>query len=71
MLTDPQAKLCQSLIEEYLHSKGFSWESVCDLPEGETKRLLTEASMYAALKLAEVEKRSTLMHDIHGSAQLS
>jgi hypothetical protein len=71
MLTDPQAKLCQSLIEEYLRGKGFTWDSVCALPEGETKRLLTEASMYAALKLAEVEKRSTLLHDIHGSAQLS
>ena len=68
MLIDPQTKLCQSLIEEYLHSKGFTWENVCELPEGETKRLLTEASMYAALKLAEDVTRKgealalTLLH---------
>jgi hypothetical protein len=70
MLIDPQTKLCQSLIEEYLHSKGFTWENVCELPEGETKRLLTEASMYAALKLAEDVNRAHLLQDIHGSAQL-
>jgi hypothetical protein len=36
------------------------------LPADEAKRVLTEASVYAAAKLAEVEARAHFVHDIHG-----
>ena len=35
------------------------------LPEDEAKRVMTEASMYAGMKLAEVEARAHFVRDIH------
>ena len=36
------------------------------LPEDEAKRVLTETSVYAAAKLAEVEARTHFVHEIRG-----
>ena len=47
----PQSKLERKYIQEYLHSKGASLESLGELPKAEQQRLMSEASQYASLKL--------------------
>jgi hypothetical protein len=66
MMQDPTAHLGQAYIEEYLHGKGHTWDSVCHLPKDEAKTLMTEASTYAALKLAEVYARGHVVEELHG-----
>jgi hypothetical protein len=65
-MDDPEAGLEKALIESYLQTKGVDSERLHFLPEGEAKRLLTEASVFAATKLAEVEARAQFVHEIHG-----
>jgi len=61
----PQTKVAWKYIPEYLRSKGVSLESLGKLPKEEQQRLMSEASQYASLKLAEVESRAKFRHDIH------
>ena len=61
----PQSTLERKYIQEYLHSKGASLESLGKLPKDEQQHLMREASKYASLKLAEVESRAKFRHDIH------
>lgn len=61
----PQSKLERKYIQEYLHSQGASLESLGQLPKDEQLRLMSEASQYASLKLAEVESRAKFRRDIH------
>ena len=63
---DPQAKLERSYIEAYLKTKGVSLKDLPSLPEETAKALMTEACKYASNKLAEVETRSKLIHELHG-----
>ena len=53
-------------IEEFLWARGLDSSALHALPEDEAKRVLTEASVYAAAKLAEVEARAHFVHEIHG-----
>ena len=62
---DPEARLEQALIEEFLRARGLDSNAVHALPEDEAKRVLTEASVYAGAKLAEVEARAHYVHEIH------
>jgi hypothetical protein len=41
---------------------------VHELPEEDAKRLMTEASIFASTKLAEVETRAQFLQEIHGAA---
>jgi len=68
VMEEPQAVLEGIYIEAYLSSKGYTLQSVQELPEAETKQLMAEASAYASTRLAEVEMRAHLVKDIHGSA---
>jgi len=65
-LEDPLAKLEKSFIEAFLATKGYSIKDLESLPRQTVKILMTEACMYASSKLAEVETRSRLVHDLHG-----
>ena len=69
MMEDPSAQLGKMYIEEYLHMQGFTWESVCQLPKEEAKKLMTDASTYAALKLAEVYAKAHTVEELHGTLQ--
>lgn len=68
-MEDPQANLERMYFVEFLHSKGHTMESVQELPESEAKRLITDASTYAAVKVAEVEQRAHLVQELHGIAE--
>lgn len=64
-LASPQAKLEKMYIEEYLREKGFLAKDLTTLPEKEAVSLMTEASRYASLKLAELESQARLHTKIH------
>ncbi len=68
-MQDPQAKLGQMYIEEYLRNKGFSWQQVCEMPPEQAKKLMVEASTYAAMKLTEVDARANVVKQIHDASQ--
>ena len=62
----PLAELERSFIEAYLESKGYHSQDLKHLPKKLARQLRIEASIYASNKLAEVEMRSRLIHEIHG-----
>ena len=69
-MQDPQEKLERMYVEEFLRSCGYTWESANALPEAERKKILTEASTYAAVKLAEVEGKARVVDELHGVSKV-
>ena len=65
-MEDPEGKLEDALIEEFLRARDLDSGALHALPADEAKRVLTEASVYAGTKLAEVEARAHFVHEIHG-----
>ena len=65
-MEDPEAKLATVYIDEYLHGRGHTLESICSLPKEQAKQLMIEASTYAAIKLAEVDTKARVIKEIHG-----
>ena len=68
-LENPERRLEQTLIREFLRARGYDSRALEALPENDRKRLLTEASIHAAGKLAEVEARAHFVRDVHGSTE--
>ena len=68
-LLNPEGQLEQTLIQEFLRARGYDARALEALPEEDRKRLLTEASIHAAGKLAEVEARAHFVKDVHGSTE--
>jgi hypothetical protein len=64
----PDAALEQAFIDAFLRTRGHDTSSVEQLPEDERKRLLEEASVHAAGKLAEVEARAHFVQELHHGA---
>jgi len=62
---DHEAKLELALIEEYLHEHGHELKELPGLAYAERQRLLHDASIYAAGKLAEIEARAHYIEDLH------
>jgi hypothetical protein len=65
---DPNAGLERMFLQAYLCSRGHTLESLRELPAEEAKRLMTEASIYASSKLAEVEARAHFVRDLHSAS---
>jgi hypothetical protein len=65
-LQNPEGQLERSLIEEFLRTCGHDSRSVETLPDDQRKRLLQDASVSAAGKLAEIEARARFVHELHG-----
>jgi hypothetical protein len=64
-LEAPLRQLERSFIEEFVRSRGHDPLKLDDLPVSERNALLSEASVYASAKLAEVESRAHYLHEIH------
>jgi uncharacterized membrane protein len=64
-LDEPKVALENALIEEYLQSQGYSTKLLPELSKKLRKKLMTEASQYASLKLEEIEARAHLVEEIH------
>ncbi len=67
-MADPDEPLECALIDEFLRAHGYDWDALDALPDAEARRVLTEASVYAGMKLAEVHSRAHLVHSIHGES---
>ena len=61
----PLSHLERALIDEFIRARGYDPLTLANLPEHEHKMLLRDASLHASTKLAEVESRSHLVHDLH------
>jgi hypothetical protein len=64
---DRDAQLEAALIAEFLARKGQTLETLRNLPPDQALTLLKEASSYASGRLAEIESRAHLQHDLHGT----
>ena len=63
---DPEGPLEEALIEAFLGARGLDSAALQVLPAVEAERVWMAASVYAALKLAEIEARAHFVHAIHG-----
>lgn len=63
--SDQTAHLEQAFMTEFLENRGLSWQAVRALPDAERHEVLREASKWASNRLAEVESRAHLVHDLH------
>ena len=61
---DPHAELEGALFEEFLRSRGFTWESLAMLPRRQQIELLRGAATHATLKLSEMEARAHYVREI-------
>jgi hypothetical protein len=61
----PQSALERKFIVEFLSSKGFTLHDWKALPKDEARLLMTQACIYASVKLAEIEAKAKLREDIH------
>ena len=64
-LNDPDAKLEVRLIDEYLRRQGRSRAELETLPEDVRLKLLRDAEIYAAGRMAEIEARAHYVDDLH------
>lgn len=60
----PQSALEKKYILEYLNSQGYCPQDLADMPREDARRLMTEASFYASLRLAEVEAKAKFLQKI-------
>ena len=68
-IADPQAQLERTLIDQYLQERGCSLQTLKSKPAEESRALLTQASQYAAGRLAEIDARAAYIHEIHDTAR--
>jgi len=66
-IQSPLRDLERTLIEEFVRTMGYDPHRLADLAHEEREALLTEASVYASMKLAEIDSRSHFIADIHSS----
>jgi len=57
---EPLSSLERKFIKDYLKKKGIQLSDLLFLSKKEAKKLMTEASVYASLKLAEIESIARL-----------
>lgn len=68
---ETSARLAQShlewaYVEEYLNSIGSSHEQLRTLPKLRAEAIMRDASLFASMRLSEVEARSHLVEELHG-----
>lgn len=61
-----QSYLERAYLEEYLKGIGYSLEQLHHLPSERAKALMRDASLFASMRLTEVEARSHLVEELHG-----
>jgi hypothetical protein len=64
-LEEPLAELERRLIDEYLRKQGHDPDALRARHDAAARKLLTEASVYAATKLTEIESRSHYVRELH------
>ena len=69
-MQDPFEKLEKMYMDEFLRSRGHTPQSVNALPEDERKKIMTEASTYVSVKLAEVEGKARAAEELRGTSKI-
>jgi hypothetical protein len=69
VLEDQQARLARTFLDEYLHHKGLDFQQLAELPAQTRKQVMIEASVYASVKLAEIEDRAQLVRSLHHTVE--
>jgi len=64
-LEEPLAELERRLIDEYLRKQGHDPDALRRRHDEAARKLLSEASTYAATKLTEIESRSHYVRELH------
>jgi hypothetical protein len=64
-LESPHRTLERALIDEFVRAAGHDPSRLNELPDAVRERLLTEASVYASVRLSEVESRSHYVQELH------
>jgi hypothetical protein len=65
-LEEPLARLERALISAYVAGAGESLDDLLARKDEQARRVLAEASLYAAGRLSEVEARSHYLHSLRG-----
>lgn len=65
-IEEPLAELERRLIDEYIRRAGHDPEELRARGDAAARKLLIDASVYAATKLTEVESRAHYVRDLHG-----
>jgi hypothetical protein len=61
-----QAHLEWAYLAEYLRGLGYSLEDLQTMPAETAKALMRDASLFASMRMSEVEARSNLIEELHG-----
>ena len=64
-LQEPLAELERRIIDEYIRDRGHDPAALRASADAGARRILVEASVYAATRLSEVEARSHYVRDLH------
>jgi hypothetical protein len=64
-LEEPLAELERRLIDEYLRKAGHDPDVLRACHDEATRKLLIDAAVHAATKLAEIETRAHYVRDLH------
>jgi two-component system response regulator (stage 0 sporulation protein F) len=64
----PFGELERSLIDEFLRRQGYERDQLDSLPAEERDALLKRASLYASVKMAEIESRSNYTRELRDGA---
>jgi hypothetical protein len=62
---DQTADLERKLIAEFLEQRGLTMHTLQALTEAEQHKIMREASLYASMRLSEVEARWRYVDDLH------
>lgn len=65
-IEEPLANLERQLMSAYVAGAGHDLQALLGRTDDEARRLLTEASSYAAARLSEVEARSHYLRHLRG-----
>ncbi len=64
-LHEPLAELERRIIDDYIRDRGHDPAALRASADAGARRILVEASVYAATRLSEVEARSHYVRDLH------
>ena len=62
---DQTAELERAFINEFLENHGHTQQSLRNLPDAERHALLREATLFASMRLTEVESRAHYVEALH------
>jgi hypothetical protein len=64
-LEEPLAELERRIINDYIRDHGHDPAALRASPDAAARKILVDASVYAATRLSEVEARSHYVRDLH------